>query len=79
MSGFLQRESDSVGEESGTRIGRTYATIDFDFSRAASDFPKISLDGTDDFFTPLPATPPIIKIYSSSATSEVRLQRVPQR
>ena len=58
MSDFLQRESDVLGEEFGTPTGGTYATADIDFDRAASAFPEISLDGTDDFSTPPAAAPP---------------------
>ena len=58
MTDFLQRESDVLGEEFGTPTGGTYATADIDFDRAASAFPEISLDGTDDFSAPPPAAPP---------------------
>ena len=62
MTDFLARESELLGEEfTGTPTGGTYATAggEIDFDRAASAFPDISLDGTDDIPAPsLAAAPP---------------------
>lgn len=62
MTDFLSRESELLGEEfTGTPTGGTYATAggDMDFDRAASAFPDISLDGTDDIPAPsFPAAAP---------------------
>lgn len=51
MTDFLARESELLGDEfTGTPTGGSYATAggEMDFDRAASAFPDISLDGTDD-------------------------------
>ncbi|OSX61788.1 hypothetical protein POSPLADRAFT_1144385 [Postia placenta MAD-698-R-SB12] len=62
MTDFLSRESELLGDEfTGTPTGGTYATAggDMDFDRAASAFPDISLDGTDDIPAPsFPAAAP---------------------
>lgn len=60
MADFLSRESELLGEEFGTPTGGTFATADggdIDFDAAASQFPDISLDGTDDL-PALPSAPP---------------------
>ncbi|KZT05399.1 clathrin light chain [Laetiporus sulphureus 93-53] len=65
MSDFLARESEVLGEEfTGTPTGGSYATAggEIDFDRAASAFPDISLDGSDD----IPAPSVVVPIKTSS-------------
>lgn len=68
MADFLSRESEILGDEFSTPTGSTFATADggdFDFDAAASQFPDISLDGTDD----LPALPPVPPAISQPTKS----------
>ena len=57
MSEFLSPpDSDILGSDFHTASGGNSAADDFDFDRAASAFPDISLDGEGDI--PTPAAPP---------------------